>query len=58
MSELQISDEELVVPPLPGWLLPVAGGLTAIIGLAIWLLWTVSGPLSSLIDPTWIFLCH
>ncbi|NTW00609.1 MAG: hypothetical protein HGA19_04785 [Oscillochloris sp.] len=58
MVEQRVNDEEVVVPPLPIWLMPAVVVLTGLFGLVIWLLWTFSGPISSLIDPRWIFLCH
>lgn len=57
-SEPQIADDELVVPPLPGWALPAVIVLTALIGLAIWYLWGVSDALSALAGPIWLFLCR
>ncbi|NTW97123.1 MAG: hypothetical protein HGB28_01060 [Oscillochloris sp.] len=51
-------DEEIVVPPLPGWLAPAAVALSALLGLATWVLWGFAGPLSSLAEATWLFLCR
>jgi len=58
MIESQPSEEQIVVPPLPRWLAPTTVGLVALLGLAIWALWTFAGPLSSLAEATWLFICR
>lgn len=56
--EQPISDDELVVPPLPRWFIPAALLLTALIGLTIWYLWVATDPVRAMAGPSWLFLCH
>ncbi|MBX0330668.1 hypothetical protein K2Z83_23715 [Oscillochloris sp. ZM17-4] len=58
MIEPQIADEELVVPPLPGWFVPAALAMTVVLGLVIWYLWVATDPAAAMAGPSWLFLCH
>jgi hypothetical protein len=56
--EQQISDDDLVVPPLPSWFVPAVIMLAVLLGLTIWYLWVATDPVKAMEGPSWLFLCH